>query len=231
MEMKELNRILSTKAPAGERLLIELPQNISCQHSSATDYLDAVVSYGSQMMKSVDNLMVRFRLGAVHKKLSGCRGAIMPRINYQGKIMDGSVLYFDVQSGKILYEETLADNLYNWYGFDYYTDKEVFFGEHLISNKPVAIVQEEMTALLGSLAEPSVDWLAIGVGRNLTVGMLEKLKGKRMVLFPDDMNCESWKDYYGGMVKVDENFAHRDINQYLVEKIKSRGSPKNGGDE
>ena len=107
MEKKELNRILSTKAPAGERLLIELPQNISCQHSSATDYLDAVVSYGSQMMKSVDNLMVSFRLGAVHKKLSGCRGAIMPRINCQGKIMDGSVLYFDVQSGKILYGEIL----------------------------------------------------------------------------------------------------------------------------
>ena len=226
MKQDELRCVIATKAPLYKRLLIEIPKtDIGLQHSSITDYLDKVVNYDASMMRKIDELISRFHLGAVTTTLNGHYGSVLPHINERGNVVGGEVIYFDVGNGNILRQDPIMDHLYNWYCFDYYTDNEVYFGEHLLSDKPVAVVTEEKTALLGTLAEPSIDWLAVGEGYNLTNGMMAKLIGKRVVLFPDDMSSDYWSKQFGKQFKVDCGFVNRDINRYLIDKIKCRGSP------
>ena len=226
MENQDLKKISAAKAAPNDQMVIDIPKlDIGFHYSSLTDYLDKAVDYNPKMLSAIDDLIIQFHLGAVIKLVNGHHGTVLPRISRNNKVVGGSVLYFDTGSGAVLRREALVEHLYSWYCFDYYTDDEVFFGEHLLSNKPVAIVQEEKTALLGTLAEPAVDWLAVGEGCNLTNNMMSKLAGKRVVLFPDDISCDYWEEQFGARFKVDRGFVHRDINRYLIDKIKCRGSP------
>ena len=198
MENQDLKRMSASKAAPNDRMLIEISkQDIGCHYSSLTDYLDKMAGYDSKLLSSIDRLMMGFHLGAVTKLVNGHCGTVLPRINRNNKVVGGSVQYFDTDSGAILQREPLVEHLYSWYCFDYYTDDEVFFGEHLLSNKPVAIVQEEKTALLGTLAETAVDWLAVGEDYNLTNNMMSKLAGKRVLLFPDAIRFDYWEDQCG----------------------------------
>lgn len=226
MENQDLKKISAAKAAPNDQMVIDIPKlDIGFHYSSLTDYLDKAVDYNPKMLSAIDDLIIRFHLGAVIKLVNGHHGTVLPRISWNNKVVGGSVLYFDTGSGAVLRREALVEHLYSWYCFDYYTDDEVFFGEHLLSNKPVAIVQEEKTALLGTLAEPSIDWLAVGEGCNLTDGMMTRLEGRRVVLFPDDMNYDYWMEKFKGRFKVDNGFIQHDINNYLIDKIKCRGSP------
>lgn len=158
MENQDLKKISAAKAAPNDQMVIDIPKlDIGFHYSSLTDYLDKAVDYNPKMLSAIDDLIIRFHLGAVIKLVNGHHGTVLPRISRNNKVVGGSVLYFDTGSGAVLRREALVEHLYSWYCFDYYTDDEVFFGEHLLSNKPVAIVQEEKTALLGTLAEPSID--------------------------------------------------------------------------
>lgn len=58
---------------------------------------------------------------------------------------------------------------------------------HLIkgSDKPIAIVESEKTAIICSVYYPKYIWLATGGLNNLKVELLRILAGKNVVLFPD----------------------------------------------
>lgn len=226
MKQDELKCIMATKAPAYERMLIEISKtDISLHYSSLTDYLDKLVNYDVSMMRKIDELIARFHMGAVNKTINGHYGSVLPRINERGMVVGGEVIYFDVDNGSTLRKDPITDHLYSWFCFDYYTDREVFFGEYLLSGKPIAVVMEEKTALLGSLAEPSLDWIAVGNTYLLTDRMMDRLRGKRVILFPDGMACDYWNEHFGARFKVNNGFTQRDINEYLIDRIKCRGSP------
>ena len=168
---------------------------------------------------------MRYRLGAVRKLMGGHYGTILPRINRKGMIVGGNVIYYNVGDGTMLHKGELIDHLYSWYAFDYYVDPNVFYGEHMYRGRQTAIVQEEKTAMLGTLAYPDIDWLAVGVGNNLTDEMMKKLIGRQVILFPDDFSYEFWMEHFGSKFKVDDSFTHRDINQYLIDFIHSQHVP------
>ena len=226
MDDKELKQILATKAPAYQRSYIEIPrEDIVPHYSSLTDYLDKVVRYETKKLGIIDQLVMRYRLGAVRKLMGGHYGTILPRINRKGMIVGGNVIYYSADDGTMLYKDALIDHLYPWYAFDYYVDPNVFYGEHMYRGRQTAIVQEEKTAMLGTLAYPNIDWLAVGVGNNLTDEMMKKFIGRQVILFPDDFSYEFWSEHYGRKFKVDDSFTHRDINQYLIHFIHSQQLP------
>ena len=226
MDDKELKQILATKAPAYQRSYIEIPrEDIVPHYSSLTDYLDKVVRYETKKLGIIDQLVMRYRLGAVRKLMGGHYGTILPRINRKGMIVGGNVIYYSADDGTMLYKDALIDHLYPWYAFDYYVDPNVFYGEHMYRGRQTAIVQEEKTAMLGTLAYPNIDWLAVGVGNNLTDEMMKKFIGRQVILFPDDFSYEFWSEHYGRKFKVDDSFTHRDINQYLIQFIHSQQVP------
>ena len=226
MDDKELKEILATKALAYQRSFIEIPRDsFKTGFSSLTDYLDKVVGYETKKLGIIDQLIMRYRLGAVRKLMGGHYGTILPRINRKGMIVGGNVIYYNVGDGTMLHKGELIDHLYSWYAFDYYVDPNVFYGEHMYRGRQTAIVQEEKTAMLGTLAYPDIDWLAVGVGNNLTDEMMKKLIGRQVILFPDDFSYEFWMEHFGSKFKVDDSFTHRDINQYLIDFIHSQHVP------
>ena len=96
MDDKELKQILATKAPAYQRSLIEIPKDcFAPHHSSLTDYLDSVLGDSREMQNKIDNLVMRYRLGAVDKTKNEHFGTILPRINKKGMIVGGSVIYYN----------------------------------------------------------------------------------------------------------------------------------------
>jgi len=226
MDDKELKQILATKAPAYERSYIEIPRDsVVPRHSSLSDYMDKLVNYDAKMLNRIDDLVMRYRLGATDVVMEEHYGTILPRINQKGMIVGGSVIYYNTEDGAMLQKDELINHLYSWYAFDYFTDPNVFFGEHLWLGRQTIIVQEEKTALLGALAHPNFDWLAVGVGNNLTDAMMKKFIGRLVILFPDDFCFEYWSEHFGSKFKVDDSFTHRDINQYLIDVIHKQHVP------
>lgn len=222
--MCDFKSILSTKAPKEQRGIKEIqPEDIGLHYSSATDYLDYVAGYDKDMMSAIDHIIERYRLGAVYETVDGHRGSVLPRIDRKGRIMGGNVIHFDAHNGNVLKADNLTDHLYQWYCYDYYEDDDVFFGEHTLSFNPVAVVQEERTALLGTLAGYPVDWLAVGYGRKLTKKMIDKLHDRQVVIFPDSSTDQEWEILYGSYVKVDKSFVEKDIDEYLISRIMKKG--------
>ena len=226
MDDRELKEILATKAPAYQRSFIEIPRDsIIPHHSSLSDYMDKLVKYDAKMLSRIDDLVMRYRLGATSKTMSEHFGTVLPRINKKGMIVGGNVVYYNAEDGTMLQKDELVTHLYSWYAFDYYTDPNVFFGEHLCRDRQTVIVQEEKTSLLGALAHPNYDWLAVGVGNNLTDAMMRKFMGRQVILFPDDFCFDYWSEHFGSKFKVDDSFTHQDINQYLIDFIHNRQVP------
>lgn len=217
--MYDFKSILATKAPKEQRGIKEIQsEDIGLHYSSVTDYLDYIVGYDKDMMSAIDHLIERYHLGAVYETVDGHRGSVLPRIDKNGRIAGGSVIHYDVHSGGISKAGKLTDHLYQWYCYDYYEDNEVFFGEHTLSFKPVAIVQVEKTALFGTLAGYPLDWLAVGYDRKLTKKMIDKLHGRQVILFPDGSIDQEWDILFGDYVKVDKSFVDADINEYLINR-------------
>ena len=226
MDEQELKQILATKAPAYQLSLIEIPKDsFVTRHSSLTDYLDRVLGDSPKMLNRIDHLVMRYRLGATDEVKGEHYGTVLPRINRKGMIVGGNVIHFNVDDGSILNHDALVNHLYSWYAFNYYVDPNVFFGEHLLYGRQAVVVQEEKTALLGTLAYPDIEWLAVGVGNNLTDEMMKKLIGRQIVLYPDDFCVDFWSEHFGSKFKVDDSFTHCDINQYLIDFIHSRQVP------
>ena len=226
MDDKELKQILATKAPAYERSFIEIPRDsIIPHHSSLSDYMDKLVNYDAKMLSRIDDLVMRYQLGATSKTMSEHFGTVLPRINKKGMIVGGNVVYYNAEDGTMLQKDELVAHLYSWYAFDYYTDPNVFFGEHLCRNRQTIIVQEEKTSLLGALTHPDYDWLAVGVGNNLTDAMMRKFMGRQVILFPDNFCFDFWSEHFGSKFKVDDSFTHQDINQYLIDFIHNQQVP------
>jgi hypothetical protein len=215
---KELQKILSLKAPLSLRGLRYMDA-IPPRHSSLTDYIDNRLGYGKKAMAKVDKAISRYSLGAVNKVLLDHYGTILPLIRHDGQTVGGNVLYYDIGIGKVLWKEEITDSLYNWYSYDYYTEAGTFFGEHLVTLNRIAVVQDELTAVLGSISNPDITWLAVGYGRNLTGNMMDKLSGRRVILFANDYNRDFWQEQFGKKYKVDDTFSRMDMNSYLADNI------------
>jgi hypothetical protein len=74
--------------------------------------------------------------------------------------------------------------------------RQCFFGEHLLRlepEKPLAIVEAEKTAVIAAMFFPQYVWLATAGKSNLNAEKLERLAGKKIVLFPDADAFERWQ--------------------------------------
>lgn len=74
---------------------------------------------------------------------------------------------------------------------------QCFFGEHLLrfdSQKPVAIVEAEKTAVIASICFPEFVWLAIGSKQSLKCDRLKRLSKRKIVLYPDADGFALWQE-------------------------------------
>lgn len=79
---------------------------------------------------------------------------------------------------------------------DFLHNKDVFFGEHQLTRRPldrVHVVEAEKTAVIASMFYPEVIWVATGSLSHLSVSRLSRLAGRRIVLFPDQGGYVKWQ--------------------------------------
>lgn len=98
-----------------------------------------------------------------------------------------------------------------------YNLQQCFFGEHLLkqSNKPVAIVESEKTALIAQAYEPAFIWLASGSLSNLTAEKCKVLKGRKVYLFPDVNATEKWQQKAHELAYI-TNFKVSDVLETIA---------------
>lgn len=105
-------------------------------------------------------------------------------------------------------------------------DNEVLFGEHLLPKYPdrqVALVESPKNAVLGACAYPQLLWVATGNKGMLKRSVLEPLRGRDVMVFPDNDAIEEWSQKLAGM---------SDLANFCVVKEKmGTGEKDDVGDE
>lgn len=146
-------------------------------------------------------------------------GARLWRCDECGNPINGQLILFN-ERGKIDRYEPIVRNLYPYYDCQYQLG-EAFFGGHLLGDttRPLAIVEDEISALLGSQIEKRFLWLATGHGVNLTAGLLAQLMGYPVNLFPDDLAHEFWQGLAQDFPNVvcSPIFTEININKYFKD--------------
>ncbi len=161
-----------------------------------------------------------------------------PQIDRLNRVCKAKLIKFNPETGRRLKGEydtsSLVRKLKLKEDFNY---KQIFFGEHLLPkhpNKPVAIVESEKSAIIGSLCMPQFVWLATGSKQWLKVERLQRLDNREIILYPDADGFDQWKavatdaQRQGVNVKVSsliENFAtdqqkqnQYDLADYLINQ-------------
>ena len=118
------------------------------------------------------------------------------QIDHKEKIHAGKIMLYNPSTGKRIKEPY---NHINWIHKALkeqdYNLNQCFFGLHRINedyNKPIAIVESEKTAIIMSIILPNVVWLATGSKQNLKAPLMEPLKNRKIVLYPDKGEYDDW---------------------------------------
>ena len=93
-------------------------------------------------------------------------------------------------------------------GFE--TDKNVFFGEHLLrkfDRLPIGVVEAEKTAVIASICKGAFPfdlvWLATGSKSWLNVDRIKRLgSNRKIILYPDADGFEKWQSIASGAQKI-----------------------------
>lgn len=145
----------------------------------------------------VDEVFKRYFVGVER----GSRNTIFWQIDSVGRVRTGKIMKYNPDTGKRIKE---GYDLIDWVHSrlkkkgmipNDYALKQCLFGEHLLkgNSKPIAIVESEKTAIIASLWNDSVLWLATGGKDGLNDDRLEAVKDRSVILFPDMDAVEYWR--------------------------------------
>lgn len=153
---------------------------------------------------------------------------VFPQIDIDGNIRQIKIMDYNPETGR---RKKSADESWRWsdstqsyfrdiHGSDkvFFAGKKIlgdtsanlqqcFYGEHLLreSNKAVAIVESEKTAIIASVYLPNFIWLATGGlhGCRWADGKVNRvLKGRDIVLFPDLNAYHIWEEKAKSILRV-----------------------------
>ena len=173
-------------------------------------YVKQSVSFNSNFVRflckhfsrdKIEKAMRNYALGATKNQ-----SVIFWQIDINGKVRTGKIMQYNPDTGKRIKNKTGA---INWVHnilkkrnskkgdtkFSNFNLCQCYFGEHLIRlypDKPIAIVEAEKTAVIGSIIFDNYNWLAAGNLNGLNVEKSRVLQNKNVVLYPDAGCYERW---------------------------------------
>lgn len=160
--------------------------------------------------ETVNGLIETYHLGTSKNVKGGC---IFYQIDLQGNIRRGKIIVYNAKTGR----RGRIDSVHNQLEIDrsHYPEWR-FFGEHLLyqTNKPVAIVESEKTAIIASAYLPEYLWLATGNISTLKPKYAQSLQGRCVTLFPDIGAYNRWKEAAKGF----HSFCDISISDILERK-------------
>jgi len=146
----------------------------------------------------------------------------------------GKVMLYNAESGRRVKEPgNMVAGVHWLLGMPDRKPEACLFGLHLAAadrSKPVAIVESEKSAIIGTGFVPEFIWMASGGKGTLKRAMLEPLRGRRVVLYPDLGAFDKWsekaKDWPGVEVSDllekrasgEERAAGLDVADYLLRE-------------
>jgi hypothetical protein len=122
------------------------------------------------------------------------------QVDQKKRIRTGKIIAYDATTGK-----RSKDVNPNWIHSELkrlgrlekdFNLMQCFFGQHLLlenSDKLIAIVEAEKTAIIGSIVFSDFLWLATGSKQNLTIERLQRLGTRRIILYPDADGFQQWQ--------------------------------------
>ncbi len=97
----------------------------------------------------------------------------------------------------------------NWLSSSGHQAKSSCNSLNSLSNKTIAVVEAEKTAVIMSEVKPEYVWLATGGKTELNVAKLRPLEGHRIILFPDtDEDGQTYRDWYDVAEAASDVFGH-----------------------
>jgi predicted RNA-binding Zn-ribbon protein involved in translation (DUF1610 family) len=115
-----------------------------------------------------------------------------------GNIRSGKIMAYDITTGKRVKKEDGSTSI-SWAHTELnipdFNLNQCLFGLHLLSEsiKQVAIVESEKTAVIMSIEFPQYTWMATASLNGFKYDLLEPLKNKAIIAFPDKGGYERWR--------------------------------------
>ena len=168
-------------------------------------YLIASASYNSNFVRflcdyfpreRIEEAMEHYALGATRD-----RRVIFWQMDIKGNLRTGKMMQYDPCTGKRLRNSRGGIDWVHSYlkrrnpAFANYTLCQCYFGEHLLRlypHKPVALVEGEKTAVIGSMIYRDFIWLAAGSLHGLTAEKSDVLRDRHLLLYPDAGCYDKW---------------------------------------
>ena len=155
--------------------------------------------------------------------------AIFWQVDGEGCIRTGKIMAYDENTGKRLKGEGMVDWIHAVMRREGSLPEawelvQCMYGEHLLARYPdrvVAVAEGAKTAHIGAIIMPDMVWVAVDSMTALTAEMLAPLKGRRVVLFPDEgKGYEVWSAKIGAIAaEVGFNYC---VSQFMEGR--ERGS-------
>ena len=129
--------------------------------------------------------------------------AVFWQVDGEGCIRTGKIMAYDEHTGKRLKGEGTVDWVHAVMRREGSLPEDwelvqCMYGEHLLTRYPdrdVALAEGAKTAHIGAMLMPNMVWVAVDSMMALTTDMLRPLKGRRVILFPDEgKGYEVWSE-------------------------------------
>ena len=171
-------------------------------------------------------LMSRYNVGT-SKKWGG--SAVFWQEDVKGRIRTGKIMLYDPKTGHRVKEpHSHVCWVHSELKLPDFHLRQCLFGEHLLMKNPtmpVAIVESEKTALIGTVFVPDILWLATG-GMNgcFNAETMSVLRDRNVTLFPDLGAYEIWSQKASILSGICQRVAVSDVlEKNATDEQRSRG--------
>lgn len=174
-------------------------------------FMDDKLVRGS-MRSHKDNALVQFLLSRyeedeVWKAVNDYRigsskyfdnSTVFWQIDQHGRVHAGKVMKYDETGHRVKTEDrALISWVHSVLKLENYNLQQCYFGQHLIKDLPVCIVESEKTAVVCSIEVPDFTWIATGGinGARWTERSVSScLDSKKVVMYPDAGCAAEWSE-------------------------------------
>ena len=204
------------------------------EDSSSNGLIDFLVDLFPNNRKMVERVLIRYLVGTKEKF------TVFPTINHSGEVCKAKLIKFDSRTGKRIKDGFSISSLEHCLKREgkllasFSTDKDVFFGEHLVTRYPqlpIAIVESEKTALIASICRHAFPvefvWLATGSKSWLKPSRLRRIaRSRAIILYPDADGFDKWNDVAIAARQLGVNVG----TSHLIERFASPDEKASGYD-
>ena len=134
-------------------------------------------------VKQINRITNMYNIGTSSRWNGGT--TIFWEVDVNGLVRTGKLIKYSNDGHRIKGKNNWVHSVLNINDFNL---KQCLFGEHLINkfpDKDIAIVESEKTAIIASIFQPSLIWLASGGAEGINTEKVKPLEGRNVILFPD----------------------------------------------